>query len=151
MPYLVTWSNQKQRHYHVHNIFSIVSLRGIFRTQGQVTPKLIVRSGWNLKLFEIICLSCKFEEDPIKNEGAVMSITCSPLYVYGRFWLWWKPKFSPDLPQNLMQLFLPHSDASDKIWSRLDIWPQKYLGLKVWMKDPCYTISSPCEPLAPVS
>ena len=143
---LVTWSNQKRRHYHVHNIFSIVSLWGIFRTQGQVTPKLIVGSGWNSKLFKIMCLSCKFEEDPIKNEGGVMSITFSPLYVYGRFWLWWKPKFSPDPPQNLMQLFLHHIDAS-----RLDIWPQKYSGLKVWMKDPCHTISSPCEPLAQVS
>ena len=41
-------------------------------------------------LFELVrdvmpvLVSCKFDEDPIKNEGAIVSTTFSPLWVYGK-------------------------------------------------------------------
>ena len=57
----------------------------------------------------------KYEEDPIKNEGATVFTTFSPLYLYGSYPLPWKPEFQSDLAQNLMQPFSYPNDASDKI------------------------------------
>ena len=41
--------------------------------QGQLTPQSLVQSGRILNLFEMLWMSlvtCKYEEYPIKNEGA---------------------------------------------------------------------------------
>ena len=42
-----------------------------------------------------VLVICKFDEDSIKNEVNIVRTTFSPLYVYGTFWLPWKPKFCP--------------------------------------------------------
>ena len=34
--------------------------------------------------FMPVLITCKFDEDPIKNEVAIVCTTFSPLYVYGR-------------------------------------------------------------------
>ena len=60
-----------------------------------------------------IFVTCKYEEDPIKNE---VFTTFSPLYPNGSYWLPWKPEFQSDLAQKLMQPFPHPNDASDKIW-----------------------------------
>ena len=60
----------------------------------------------------------KFDEDPIKNKVTRMTIF-SPLYVYGTFRLPWKPKFWPDLLQNLLQPIPQPNDGTCEIWSRL--------------------------------
>ena len=58
---------------------------GIFPdAQGQLTPQSLVESGPNSNLSEILCimvvlLTCKYEEDPIKNKGAREDTTFSPL------------------------------------------------------------------------
>ena len=56
----------------------------------------------------------------------------SPLYVNGGFLLPWKPEFSSNLPQNLMQPFCHPSDTTHKIQLRLADWLQRYSSLKVW-------------------
>ena len=63
--------------------FSHYKSMGIFPdAQGQLTPQSLVRSGrisnssemlWN------VLVTCKYEEDPIKNEGARVDTTFSPL------------------------------------------------------------------------
>ena len=40
-----------------------------------------------------VLVTCKYEEDPIKNEGARVFTTFSPLYPYGSYWLPWTPEF----------------------------------------------------------
>ena len=53
---------------------------GIFPdAQGQLTLQSLVRSGRNLELVQDVLLTCKYEEDPIKNEGARGLTTFSPL------------------------------------------------------------------------
>ena len=60
-------------------------------------------------------VTCKYEEDPIKNEGARVDTTFSPLQPYGSYPLPWTPEFRSDLAQNLMQPF-PHLNVGpDKI------------------------------------
>ena len=60
--------------------FSHYKSMGIFPdAQGQLTPQSLVESGQNSNLSEILWLSCKYEEDPIKNEGASVFTTVSPL------------------------------------------------------------------------
>ena len=84
--------------------------------QGQITLKLVVVSGRNLNSSKISCMSylparmgmiesklvrdimdvlitCKYEEDPIKNEGARVFTTFSPLYPYGSYRLPWTLEF----------------------------------------------------------
>ena len=52
-------------------IFSQLNVFGIvFDSQGQVAPKRIDRSVLN---------TCNFDEDQIKNEGAIVYTTFSPL------------------------------------------------------------------------
>ena len=54
--------------------FSHYKSMGIFRdAQGQLTPQSLVRSGRNFELVRDVIdvlLTCKYEEDQIKNEGA---------------------------------------------------------------------------------
>ena len=62
-----------------------------------------------------ILVTCKYEEDLMKNVGARMFTTFSPLYPYGSYPLLWKPEFQSDLAQNLMQPFSHPNDVSDEI------------------------------------
>ena len=63
--------------------FSHYKSIGIFPdAQGQLTPQSLVQSG---RIFELVrdimdvLVTCKYEEDPIKNEGARVDTTFSPL------------------------------------------------------------------------
>ena len=51
------------------------SMGKIFGTQGQVTPKRIVRSSMKSNASETFLVTCKFAEDPIKTESTIVSIT----------------------------------------------------------------------------
>ena len=61
--------------------FSHYKSMGIFpEAQGQLTPQSLVESGPNSNLSEILWLlvvliTCEYEEDPIKNEGASVFTT----------------------------------------------------------------------------
>ena len=63
--------------------FSHYKSMGIFPdAQGQLTPQSLVRSGRIIELVRDIMdvlVTCKYEEDPIKNEGARVDTTFSPL------------------------------------------------------------------------
>ena len=54
--------------------FSHYKSMGIFPdAQGQLTPQSLVRPGQNFELIRDVMdvlITCKYEEDPIKNEGA---------------------------------------------------------------------------------
>ena len=57
--------------------FSHYKSMGIFPdAQGQLTPQSLVRSGRDV--IDVL-VTCKYEEDPIKNEGARVFTTFSPL------------------------------------------------------------------------
>ena len=62
--------------------FSHYKSMGIFSdAQGQLTPQSFVRSGrisLNRDVMDVL-VSCKYEEDPIKNEGARVLTTFSPI------------------------------------------------------------------------
>ena len=73
-----------------------------------------------------VLATCKYEEDPIKNEGARVVTTFFPLSPYGSYRLPWTPEFRFDLVQNLMHPFPLPNDASDKILLRLDLWLRRY-------------------------
>ena len=47
--------------------------------QGQITLELVVVSDQNLNSSKLLFMSCKYEEDPIKNEDARVFTTFSPL------------------------------------------------------------------------
>ena len=49
--------------------------------QGQITPELVVVSGRNSNSFKLSCIlvTCKNEDDSIKNEGARVFTTFFPL------------------------------------------------------------------------
>ena len=62
--------------------FSHYKSMGIFQiAQGQLTPQSLVRSGRISNSSEILWMfiTCKYAEDPIKNEGAKVDTTFSPL------------------------------------------------------------------------
>ena len=99
-----------------------------------------------------VLVTCKYEEDPIKNEGARVLTTFSPLYKpYGSYPLPWTPEFRSDLAQNQMQPFPHPNDGSDKISLRLAHWLRGYSSLKCLQTDrhthrrqlDWYSISSP--------
>ena len=50
-----------------------------------------------------VLITCKIEEDLIKNKGARVLTRVSPLSPYGSYPLPWKPEFQSDLVQSLMQ------------------------------------------------
>ena len=45
----------------------------------------------------VVLVTCKNEEDPIKNEVARVATTFSPLKLNGSYLLLWKPEFRSDL------------------------------------------------------
>ena len=55
---------------------------GIIRdAQGQLTPQSVIGSGRNSNSFETLCfvlVTCKNEENPIKNKGARVATRFSP-------------------------------------------------------------------------
>ena len=53
----------------------------------------------------VVLVTCMYEEDPIKNEGARVLTRFTPLYPYGSYPLPWNPEFQSDLAKNLMQPF----------------------------------------------
>ena len=59
--------------------FSHYKSMGIFQdAQGQLIPQSLVRSGRNFELVRAVMdvlVTCKYEEDPIKNEGARVDTT----------------------------------------------------------------------------
>ena len=56
--------------------FSHYKSMGIFTdAQGQLTLQSLVRSGRILNSSEMLWMSCKYENDPIKNEGARVDTT----------------------------------------------------------------------------
>ena len=59
--------------------FSHYKSMGIFPdAQGQLTPQSLLRSGRISNSSEMLCyvlVTCKYEEDPIKNEGARVDTT----------------------------------------------------------------------------
>ena len=63
--------------------FSHYKPMGIFSdAQGQLTPQSLVRSGRISNSSQVVMdvlVTCKYEEDPIKNEGAKVVTTVSPL------------------------------------------------------------------------
>ena len=77
-------------------------------------------------------VTCKYEIDRIKNEGARVLTTFSPLLPYGSYLLPWTPEFQSDLAQNLMQPFPHPNGGSDKISLRLAHWLQRYSSLKMF-------------------
>ena len=79
-----------------------------------------------------VLVTCKYEEDPIKNEGARVVTTFSPLYPYGSYPLPWTPEFRSDLAQNLMQPFSHPNAGSVKISLRLAHWLLRYSCLKMF-------------------
>ena len=79
-----------------------------------------------------VLVTCKYEEDPIKNEGARVDTTFSPLKPYGSYPLPWTPEFLSDLAQNLMQPFTHPNDNSDKISLQLAHWLRRYSSLKMF-------------------
>ena len=74
-----------------------------------------------------VLVTCKYEEDPIKN-GA---LECSQ-HFYGSYPLPWTPEFRSNLAQNLMQPFPHPNDGSDKISLRLAHWLRRYSSLKMF-------------------
>ena len=77
-------------------------------------------------------VTCKYEEDPIKNEGARVDTTFSPIITLWELFVAMETRV-PILPgPNLMQS-IPHpKDASDKIWLRLAHWLRRYSSLKMF-------------------
>ena len=73
-----------------------------------------------------VLVTCKYEEDPIKNEGARVDTTFSPLLHYGTYPLPWTSEFCSDLAQNLMQPSPHPNDVSDKISIRLAHWLRRF-------------------------
>ena len=79
-----------------------------------------------------VLVTCKYEEDPIKIEGARVDTTFSPLLPYGSYPLPWTPEFRSDLAKNQMQFFPYPNGGSDKIWLRLAHWLRRYSSLKMF-------------------
>ena len=105
---------------------------GIFPgAHGQLTPQSLVRFGLISNSSEMLCMF-SYEEDPIKNEGARVFTTFSPLKLYGSYPLPWTPEFRSDLAQNLMQPFPHPNDGSDKISLRLANSLRRYLSSKMF-------------------
>ena len=111
----------------IHNLFFKPKYEKIKKNQ----LKIVIFSAVK-KLLYIAWACFRNEEDPIKNEGARVFTTFSPLYPLGSYWLPWTPEVSSDLIQNLMHPFPLPNDASDKIWLRLAHWLGRYSSLKMF-------------------
>ena len=86
-----------------------------------------------------VLVTSKYEADPIKNEGARVLKTFSPLKPYGSYPLLWTPEFRSDLAQNLMKAFPYSNNGSDKISLRLANWLRRYSSLKMFIDRQTHT------------
>ena len=109
-------------------------------SQGQVTPKRIVRSRAKSNSSEILCLTwllacLKMIRSKLKAPSCPQHF--SHYKSTGAFGCHGNQIFDQISPKNLTQSFPHPNDASYKIWSRLVIWPHiyRYLSLKVWTTD----------------
>ena len=119
------WS-QDFSHY-VYGDFSRPSRAVNSAVLGRIWPKFeLVRD------IMVVLITCKYEEDLIKNKGASVFTTLSPLKPYGSYPLPWTPEFRSDLAQNLMQPFPHPIDGSDKISLQLVHWLRRYSSLKMF-------------------
>lgn len=87
-----------------------------FLALASFAPLFLFKPAYFLKKYRLI-----------RNKVTIALTTFSQLYVYGTCWFPWKPKFRPDLPQNLIQATPPPSnDNTREIWSRLTDWLWRY-------------------------
>ena len=116
-------------------VFPIISLWDFF-IRSRAAFSAVLGPIWpNFELVRDvmdILVTCKYEEDPNKNEGASVLTTFSALYTYGSYPLPWTPEFQSDLAQNLMQPFPHPNEGSDKISLRLAHWLRWYSSLKMF-------------------
>ena len=79
------------------DVFSHYKSMGIFSRCPMAANSAVLSPIWpNFEFVRDVMnvlKTCKYEEDPIKNEGARVFTTFSPLYSYGRYQLPWKPEF----------------------------------------------------------
>ena len=123
--------------------FSPLKVYGIFFIRSRVANPAVLGPIWpNFELVRDVIdvlVTSKYGEDPIKNEGARVLTTFSPLLHYGSYPLPWTPEFQSDLAQNLIHLSPLPNDASDKIWLRSAHGSQRYSCLNVWTHIHTYT------------
>ena len=79
-----------------------------------------------------VLVTCKYEDDPIKNEGATVFTTFSHYNPFGSYPLPWTLECQSDLAQNLMQPFPNPNDGSDEISVRLAHRLRRYSSLKMF-------------------
>ena len=140
--------------------FSHYKSIGIFPdAHGQITPQSLVESGPNSNLSKILWLS-SLPASMEKIRSKMKALACSQHFshynpmgairCHGHQSSGPKPNASFSLP----------NDASDKIWSQLAHWSQRYSCLKMFTDAQTYRrtaaidshpLSSPCEPSAQVS
>ena len=126
----------KMKELECYRDFSHYSLWKFFRLSRAANSAVIGRTWPKFELVRdimVVFVTCGYEEDPIKSEGARVLTRFSPLRPYGSYLLPWKPEFRSNLAKNLMQPFPHPTDASDKIWLQSTRWMQRYLCLKVLM------------------
>ena len=113
--------------------FLPLKVYGDFSRRSRAANSAVLGPIWpNFELVRDIMdvlVTCKYEEDPIKNEGARVVTTFYP--PYGSYPLLWTPEFRSDLAQNLMQPFPHPNDGSDKILLQLAHWLRRYSSLKM--------------------
>ena len=82
LPARMRMIDSKMKELETSQDFSHYKSMGIFPdAQGQLTPQSLVRKWPNFELFRdvmYVLVTCKYEEDPIKNEGARVFTTFSP-------------------------------------------------------------------------
>ena len=113
--------------------------------------------------FMHVLVICKIDEYLIKTEVSIGRRHFPHYMSMGPFSCRGNQKFWPDLPKILIQPIPLPNDGTCEIWSRLADWSLRCIFSKVWMttdddrrrgrqtSEPCFTISSPCEPSAQVS
>ena len=78
-----------------------------------------------------VLVTCKYEEDPIKNEGARADIF--PIITLWELFVAIETRV-PILPGPKPNAINPHPNfASDKIWLQLTHWLRRYSSLKMFM------------------
>ena len=130
MHVLVTCKNEDDRFKNevarVFTRFLPLLVYGDFSRRSRAANSAVLCPIWpNFELVRdvmYVLITCKYEEDPIKNEGA---------RVFTSYPVPWTPEFRSDLTQNLMQPFPYPNDGSDKISLRLAHWLQRYSSLKM--------------------
>ena len=79
-----------------------------------------------------VFVTCKYEEDPIKNEGARVFTTFTPIITLWGLSVAMDTRVPIRSGQNLMQPFPYPNDGSDKISLRLANWLLRYSSWKMF-------------------